>query len=283
MCKNKVGGVVVLYKPIIEETLSNIQTYLDDLDILFCIDNSDVSHEQFFRPLHKCRYVSLGKNMGVSYALNIGCDCLIKSGCDILFTFDQDTFFEKGCVRTMSRMITNSNNLFVVSPNIKRVIRDEGKRVIVDKPLYHSSNELVKWTITSGSGFRVELYKKMRQFDSKLFIGQVDVDFCCTVYSLGGYVCRLGNVFMYQELGNAKEHYFFWKKVYTPNLAPIRYYYIFRNERYLRNKWGKKYEGYKSPLLQYVVTVLLYEKDKLKKIINMIKGYKHGYALIHKD
>jgi predicted HAD superfamily phosphohydrolase YqeG len=33
MCKNKVGGVVVLYKPIIEETLSNIQTYLDDLDI----------------------------------------------------------------------------------------------------------------------------------------------------------------------------------------------------------------------------------------------------------
>ena len=280
MKQNKTGGVVVLYNPNIKETLSNIQTYINDLDILICIDNSNESHEKYLAEIPKITYIALGQNKGVSYALNLGCQKLIDMDCGILFTFDQDTFFEDRCIIKMVDLLIE-NEKICVSPNVKRVIRKDGKRVIKEPPMYPVDNEYVKWVITSGCGFSSSLYKKIKEFDSKLFIGQVDMDFCCAVYNSGGKVCRIGNIFMYQELGNAEERRFFWRKVFTPNLAPIRYYYVFRNERYLRKKWGKKYKGYKAPLLQYIVMVLLYEKRKKEKIYQMIRGYNQGRSLIH--
>ena len=35
-----VAGIVVLYNPVIGEVLENINSYIDDLDFLYCIDNS---------------------------------------------------------------------------------------------------------------------------------------------------------------------------------------------------------------------------------------------------
>lgn len=64
-------GVVVLYNPIIEELRNSINTYIDNLDRLICIDNSIKNHRQYLKN-NKIDYYSYGINKGLSYALNDG-------------------------------------------------------------------------------------------------------------------------------------------------------------------------------------------------------------------
>ena len=48
----KVAGVVVLYHPD-ESVLENIKTYIDDIDLLFAVDNSDKKNIKIVESLKK--------------------------------------------------------------------------------------------------------------------------------------------------------------------------------------------------------------------------------------
>lgn len=273
-----VAGIVVLYNPVIGEVLENINSYIDDLDFLYCIDNSDKTRTEFDTK-DKISYIPLGKNTGLANALSIGCDVAIKNGAEILVTMDQDTFFEKKSLKKLLHEVMMNGNI-VVTPNIKRITRKNGERYFHESAIYDNKDVEVSWAITSGSVFTSDLYRIVNGFDKCLFIGQIDQDFCTSVYQNGYKVIRKGNAFIYQELGNAKKYnLLFIKKGYAPNLSPIRYYYVFRNERYLRKKWGNAYNPNRVSLYKYFFVVLLFENNKFEKIRNMISGYVDGKKL----
>lgn len=122
--------------------------------------------------------------------------------------------------------------------------------------------------------FHVELYNKVGAFDEKLFVGQVDQDFCYRVYKTGGKIIRMASAYIYQEAGNTRRISLGTRDIHIPNLSAMRYYYIFRNELYLRKKWGKSYKDYKVNLLVYLVCILFFEKQKLYKVREILRGIK---------
>ena len=276
-----VAGIVVLYNPNVEETIENIKSYIDELDVLYCYDNSLEYHEQFDNLL-KCKYIPLYDNKGLAYALTCGCERAIQEGGTILITFDQDTYFEKGCITEMVKYLKEEqDNMCLVSPNIKRFLRDDrGKRIVQSQAMYETKVKEEDWVITSGCAFTSKTYIKSGGFDEKLFIAQIDQDYSYAIKRLGGTVVRIGNVFMYQELGKTIPRKFLGKTVYPPNHPPIRYYYIFRNERYLRKKWkGGNYKKWYAPLYKYLITIILYEDNKIEKLRMIIRGYIEGKTL----
>lgn len=66
----KLAGVVVLYNPD-QKVLDNISSYIDELDVLYLVDNSNADNSKFFLN-DKFEYIPLLKNTGIAHALNVG-------------------------------------------------------------------------------------------------------------------------------------------------------------------------------------------------------------------
>ena len=70
-----IAGVVVLFHPK-STVINNIQTYLDDLDLLYVVDNSEneltTYFSNYFEQTNKIKYIKNNENIGLASALNIG-------------------------------------------------------------------------------------------------------------------------------------------------------------------------------------------------------------------
>lgn len=272
----KLAGLVIFYNPEIS-VAKNIESYIKDVDFLLIIDNSSESNISYVKDLinkEEIEYRPLYKNIGLVNALVKGIDFLKNHGFTHILLLDQDTLFD---LQTVSLMRDNVCDKYsVICPNMKLVVNKNNKKIILDKAEYSLKNEVVNFCITSGSLIKIADYYEVGGFDTKLFIGQIDQDFCCKLRNSGKKILRVGESFIFQEAGNATERKLLYKKLKVPNYSPIRYFYYFRNERYLRKKYGKKYNSFKVSLWKYFVMVLFFEKEKFKKIWQMIKGFCDG-------
>ena len=72
----KLAGIVTLYNPT-DKDISNIDTYLDDIDVLYVIDNTEGKDNKDRIPKSsKIKYFFKNENKGVGYALNKGAELL---------------------------------------------------------------------------------------------------------------------------------------------------------------------------------------------------------------
>lgn len=81
-----IGAVVVLYNPSQIE-VENINTYVDKVDYVVVVDNSDTDNAGFVDNILKGRgkvveYYSEGKNLGLCRGFNIGIDKVKKKNCE---------------------------------------------------------------------------------------------------------------------------------------------------------------------------------------------------------
>lgn len=270
----KSAAVVVLYNPN-QEVRYNIEEYRKEFYRVYCVDNS-LKQNKRIADFENTLYIPLYKNTGVAYALNVGCKKAISDGCDTITLFDQDTFCPaltaKELINQMNKEMINGK-LAVVAPNIKYIYRDaNGKRILSEDEIYNENSSMPAWVITAGSTFRAETYKRLKGFDDKLFIGQIDCEFCYRLKHSLGDIRLLHKFYIYQELGNTKIKKIFKKKLHIPNMMAMRYYYLFRNEIYLRKKWGKSYEPFKIRLYKYFGCIIFFEKEKKKKLRACMKG-----------
>ena len=65
----KLAGVVVVYNPG-DGVLNSINSYIDDLDILYVVDNSSFDNTKLFNN-DKIKYIPNMDNMGIAKALNV--------------------------------------------------------------------------------------------------------------------------------------------------------------------------------------------------------------------
>ena len=92
----KLAGIITLYHPD-KNVLSNIETFLNQLDILYVLDNTenpDVLTREMFSEIGKVEYKAFGGNMGIAYAMNYALKAV--KGYDFLLTMDQDSYFLPG-------------------------------------------------------------------------------------------------------------------------------------------------------------------------------------------
>lgn len=264
----RLGGCVVLYNPG-DSVLENVASYLPFLERLVAVDNSDESEGavELLGGYDKVEIVSMGGNKGIAAALNAGCSLLLDAGFDVALTMDQDSKFP----------IKDSQAI------LEQVGRLIGEYAIVG--LNFNSNETgdpselvdTKYWLTSGNFLDLHAYSKAGGFDERLFIDYVDIEYGHRLKLAGMKEGYLKNFSLSHSIGNPIEISLFGKTFRAMNHAPVRYYYRYRNSRYLYGTDASFYrDKYFRELFINIPKMLLFEPFKKEKVRMIIRGLSDG-------
>jgi len=267
----KIAGIVIAYFPDAEKLKFNIESYIDRTEQLFIVINSSVSLEEVNRIQSwdsKIQLVCNKENIGIASALNQIAQKVLNLGYDWLLTMDQDSYFKNlDFFEAFDR--GNKINVAIFSPNS---IPSEIKAGNID------DNSEVLNVITSGNLLNLEIWRSLGGFEEKLFIDEVDNDYCLKAVSNGSKIISFKNCHLVHELGKNKEVSILNKKLTIITHTPIRAYYIFRNSLYIFNKYEKEFPEFvrsrKIILLKVFIKILLFSPERIKNFRYIIRGVK---------
>ncbi|MFV9510455.1 glycosyltransferase [Tepidibacillus sp. LV47] len=143
----------------------------------------------------KILYIDNNGNQGIAHALNVGAKRANEEGYEWLLTMDQDSRFDPDMFKkyiNCLNMISNSKEIAIISPNYLTNTKIETSCSFKEKLT----------TITSGSLLNLLLYTNIGGFNEKLFIDEVDHDYCLRANLKNYGVVELENIFMHHKLGN---------------------------------------------------------------------------------
>lgn len=270
----KICGVVVLYQPD-QDVAQNIKSYMDEIDHLLVIDNSCEDNNGLFDNSN-IEYYWLEGNKGLAYALDFGCRLANQKGYEYALTMDQDSHFDKGALVKMKAYVGQYS---VIAPNVRSLYFDENvqaiKTAFIQYPEHCNSQR--NWVMTSGSLVNLKNYKDIGGFDTDLFIAHIDIDYGLKLCVNKKKIVVIGDAILNQHFGNSKPKKLLWKTVHPSFAAPVRQYYIFRNQVYLKQKYGKRSAKLMGvSLWKFVVKAVLFEDHKWTRIKMMYQGYIDG-------
>ena len=264
-----VVAVVVLYNPN-RLIIKNISTYYSLLENVVIVDNSETSNEEILNDLKKMSNTHLienHENKGIATALNQGIEKAILLGGEWILTMDQDSYFEADMLKNYFKLYNEINDkvkIAALGPNHEKEISQEQ----ISK---------VENLITSGTLLNAEVFKKIKGYDEKLFIDEVDNDYCYRAQLEGYNLYQCNNIFMNHELGNKKEiTSIFGSKKTRIFHSPIRLYYIVRNSLYMTEKYKTVFpNAIKKTNRDVIVRIknnLLYGSEKWSTIKFLVFG-----------
>lgn len=260
------AAVVILYNPN-ESVKANINSYIQYVDKLYVIDNSDTkdtAYPNLFTSEKKIQYIDNGDNKGIAHALNRGFGEALKDHYDYLLAMDQDSGFRPGDFKKLLTSLEDNQRIGIYAP---LAFENELELIPV-------SNKI---SITSGSIFNLNVYKKVGPFNDDLFIDSVDTEYCLRMDQKGYILKRIPSVTLDHQLGRTTKNRFMFWDFYTTNHSSLRRYYMSRNRFYLWKKFKTDYPGFvhfdKISTFKELIKVILVEDNKLDKIKMTIKGY----------
>jgi len=269
----KVAAIVVLYNPE-PDVLKNVNSYIDQVDKLFVVDNSDIANDTLgekIRNLSRSEYISNQTNVGIAAALNIGVNKAIDEGFEYLLTMDQDSEAPPSMISNLMECFAVDNKIAIVSPIL---YHPKGRKVTytIDKPF-----EQVITVWTSGNLIKLNIIKSIGGFKEELFIDYVDHEFCLRLNQMGFKVYVCNNTILKHNLGKIEEVNLIFRKVYPTNHSAIRLYYRARNRFYVKQTYKdvspEFFKQDNKDFWKSFLKVILFEKNKLKKVKCFVKGY----------
>lgn len=268
----KIGGCVVLYNPDVE-VISNIQSYIDFLEVLVVVDNSSEKNEisKNISDLEKVHYIDMIGNRGIAFALNTGLDYLYERGFECALTMDQDSRFPDDEIEKINEFLDKYFfDYSIISLGYKKMRKlDNSPSEVIDVPFW----------ITSGNFVKLEDYRLVGGFNNDLFIDSVDHEFCWKLKNNGKKIGIMRGMYLKHSIGspNGKITLFGTSYSISSNHSPIRYYYRYRNIIYLHNIDKKFFkETYIRELYLNIIRMLLFDNNKKQKISMIRKGIKDG-------
>ena len=273
MVKTKnVVAVVVLYNPN-RLVIKNILTYHSFLENIVVVDNSETANEEILNDLKKMLKIHLivnQENKGIATALNQGIQKAILLGGEWILTMDQDSYFEGDMLKNYFKLFDDLNDKV---------------KIAALGPNYEKENSLeqiikVENLITSGTLLNADVFKKIKGYDEKLFIDEVDNDYCYRAQLEGYDLYQCNNIFMNHALGNKKQITSIFGSKKTRILhSPIRLYYIVRNSLYMSEKYKNVFPiAIKKTNRDVIVRIknnLLYGSEKWFTIKFLLLGILH--------
>ncbi len=262
------AGVVVLYNPD-SSVPENLKTYIDSTGRMYAVDNSDKPDEKVIstiREFENLTYVPLNGNKGIAAALNTAARMASEAGYEWLLTMDQDTRASTDIVRIMltSLAIYPKSSIGIISS------RYTPKNVYV-KRKGSDFNEMMA-TITSGNLLNLDAYKKTGPYLEKLFIDQVDHEYCMRLGKKGYKIIQANHAVLDHRMGEKKAHMI----GYCSHYNPMRRYFITRNRLYVARLYLKEYPWFACyellTFLKEIIKILLYEDKKNEKFRSIILG-----------
>jgi rhamnosyltransferase len=260
---NLICATVILYNPI-ELILSNINSYINKVDLLIIVDNSEIQNIELIKTIKtnhsNILYIQNYKNLGVAKALNIACQKAIEFGYSFILTMDQDSRFDN--FSDYLELINNieSKDIAIFSPQI-----------IDEKRIKYLNNNIenTDFVITSGSILNLNLFNVIGEFNNQLFIDEVDHEYCAKALLLDYKILKLNNINLLHTIGdtldNIGQHNF------------IRRYYITRNSLYMYSKYGDFFPLYNKKntlkkIRKAISRIIRIEDNKIKKLISVCLG-----------
>jgi rhamnosyltransferase len=278
MIATHTAAVVVMYNP---ETsfLENIATYLDPVARLYIIDNSESPDKNLYQSLRlnpKVVIISDKINYGIAKALNIAAEKAIQEGYDWLLTMDQDSSFDQDVLSDYFQ----AAETYPAKKSAAVFGLAYDKEFLSAAPageIYIEVNSL----ITSGCLLNLRVFEKIGGFNEKLFIDEVDHDYCYKAVLSGYKIVVVRTGFMRHALGRSLD-----LKAQPGSVSkrktlhsPVRIYYIVRNGLYVSNQYKKNFpkESAKRRKIIYVTVKnnLLYGDQKLQIVKYALLGFWH--------
>lgn len=283
--------VIVTYHPnsIFANSLEELATSCSQVIV---VDNTPVAF-----PLHVpqgVRLVSFGRNQGLATALNRGVELAGQMGFDNIFLLDQDSrppenFFEKMLAfKKKVDSVTTDIALYVPdfydrnSNSHARypVLTPLTVRHVTCKDLTSGPRSHATIAITSGSLLPYSKYNRIGPFRDDYFIDFIDNEYCLRTYTLGFRIAVNCALVLDHAIGSRATHKFLGITVKPNHHRPVRRYYIARNGVRTCLEYIRAYPSF-LPLLtaRFIhegLSILLYEREKTKKLKAMLTGIHHG-------
>lgn len=271
--KQIVAGCVILYECDISIG-ANLATYADDLDMLVVIDNSAARDPAIVAAVGahaNADYVFNGANLGIAAALNMAVDWAHAHGANFLLTMDQDSSFDDvpfHAFRDRVLSLPFVKDLAIAAPSF--ITDDAISTTVVDSLT----------VITSGSIVSLANQARIGPFDERLFIDEVDHDYCLRAHDLGLRVITLPDVRLAHRLGQSRTVSILGKTVRWNVHAPIRHYYMVRNGLYMASKHRRRHFGYSARRLvslgKTITAALLLaprRSERLGMVVSGVRDY----------
>ncbi len=282
MNKYKISATVIFYNPN-EEVYSNIKSYINNVDKLYIIDNSDSLNEEIKNKLlnmyKNIEYIFNGENLGIATALNIACDKAIEDGYDWILTMDQDSSFLKfnDYLKCLDKL-KEPENTAIIAANTMWHAKDN----IPLNPSFESEENFL--VITSANLLNLKLFNEIGRFEDKLFIDMVDYDYCMKANTLKYKIIYFKDILVEHSLGSVFQR----RNIFTGKLrtkiehSAQRNYYITRNYFYTWKQYNKLFpkefnllKTINIMLIHNITKILLYEDNKMQKITSKFLGLWH--------
>lgn len=251
--KRSCAGIVT-YNPDLETLEKNISSLYDQVDTLVIVDNNSNNQaeiEDMFVEKNKISILKNPENYGIAKALNQIFQYAKENRYQWFLTMDQDSLCSKDLMKEYAEAYKEEDNIAIYSPfilNNQKITLEQYSKLDL-KPIEVVQEPL--GCITSGCLTNVQATEDVAGFDEELFIDCVDADFNLKLSLLNYKIVRVNSTYMLQAMGEAKKvklldwlyHITNNKKLqrlrFTPVYNKTRLYYISRNSRYIRYKYGK--------------------------------------------
>jgi len=271
----KIAGVVVLYNPD-HNVIKNIKSYINEIEILYIIDNTEEVNKDIKGELEKLvniKYIEMGDNKGLAKAINIGAKYAILDGYEWLLTMDQDSKAHLKMIDKMKEYII-ANDISTVG-----IISPYHKTKLDEVSTIHREIEEKISVMTSGNLLNLNIYRKIGGFLDELFIDSLDHEYCYRLLVNKYKIIQINSAILHHELGDiTKKMKIFNRVILITNHNPVRRYYIVRNELYIRRiyryKMPQLYKRRYLTICSHLLQIILFEKEKIMKIKYVYKGFR---------
>jgi rhamnosyltransferase len=243
--QSKALALLVAYNPA-NDFLAHIEELYKEFNQIVLVDNGtnlkkqSILHNQvqcYGKALH---LIKNNKNLGIATALNQGFQWAIEHGYEYIITLDQDSIPAPEMVNTLIQGLENHPNREKLAalapmiveellPRLSQYMRRRNKFVYE-----HASSESgllrnVTITITSGSLYNLEIWKKLGPFRDDFFIDYVDTEYNLRAIQHGYEMSVQCEARLIHNLGKRQEKKLLGKTLYPTFHSPVRWYYISRN------------------------------------------------------
>lgn len=275
---NEILVGIVTCNPDIERLKLNILAVKNQAVYVAIIDNDSNNIDEIKKLINSFEEIILvqnEENKGVAYALNQIGDIALKRQFKAFLTLDQDSIISEGMLSKLYSSFTE-DNIGIIAPYINRDSTFISENKVISVPT----------VITSGSLTSTDAWATVGGYWDFLFIDEVDHEFCYALRKKGYKILMDYSTCIDHIIGTPFSKKVFGHVFHPTNHSAFRRYYMARNSILMIYLYPNEKYPFKNRyvlLFKIMVSILICEKQKMKKIQAIIKGVIDGIAIILKN
>lgn len=273
----KILAGIVTYNPDVTRLKENLDAVLEQCENIVIFDNGSKNNAEIKNLINKfnarINLIEKKENLGIAEALKSIMQYAVGNSYSWVLTLDQDSVVMPNLVDKYLKCV-NIDGVGALTCNIV----DRNFKIYENR---NSETQDVDFCITSGCFMSVDAYKKTCGYDSAMFIDKVDFDICYSLRDKGFRIIKIDFDGLLHEVGHGKEICLFGIKKTVFNHPAWRRYYMARNAIYLSRKHCCSENRFVALFreLGRLSIVVLFEKDKVRKVIKTVQGLMDGFSV----